>query len=172
MEHSKAFCAPFAGTRTLRGVDPKPQRASITEMTEYVLPQHANALGNVFGGQIMAWVDLCAAICAQRHAGRLAVTAFVDGLKFESPVKVGEVVRLRAHVTATFRTSMEIEVRVDGEDSRTQRSWPCVNARLVFVAIDDASRPTAVPPLAMEDDAVRASQARGEARRRARLEKV
>jgi len=141
-------------------------------MTEYVLPQHANALGNVFGGQIMAWVDLCAAICAQRHSGRLAVTAFVDDLKFESPVKVGEVVRLRAHVSATFRTSMEIEVRVEGEDSQTQRSWACVDARLVFVAIDGSGKPTPVPPLAMDDEGVRSSQARGEARRRARLDKV
>src|SRR3954468_24529819 len=97
-------------------MDPRPQSASITQMTEYVLPQHANALGGVFGGQIMAWVDLCAAICAQRHAGRMAVTAFVDDLKFERPVKIGQVVRLDAHVTATFRTSMEIEVAVEGED--------------------------------------------------------
>src|SRR5438105_15841652 len=96
----------------------RPQSASVCETTEYVLPQHANALGNVFGGQIMAWVDLCAAIAAQRHSGRIAVTAFVDDLKFEQPVKVGEVVRLCARVTATFRTAMEIEVDVDGEDSR------------------------------------------------------
>src|SRR3954469_22038163 len=93
---------------------PRPQSASITEMTEYVLPQHTNALGGVFGGQIMGWVDLCAAICAQRHSGRMVVTAFVDDLKFEQPVRVGEVVRLEARVTAVFRTSMEIEVIVEG----------------------------------------------------------
>src|ERR1700733_2449009 len=94
---------------------PRPQHASICEMTEYVLPQHANALGSVFGGQIMAWVDLCGAICAQRHSGRMAVTAFVDDLKFELPVRIGEVVRLEARVTAVFRTSMEIEIIVEGE---------------------------------------------------------
>ena len=105
-------------------------------MTEYVLPQHANALGTVFGGQIMAWVDLCAAICSQRHSGKVTVTAFVDDVKFQEPVKIGEVVRLKARVTATFRTSMEIEVVVQGEDPRTQRVWPCVDALLVFVAID------------------------------------
>lgn len=138
-------------------------------MTEYVLPQHANALGNVFGGQIMAWVDLCAAITAQRHSGRMAVTAFVDDLKFEQPVKVGEVVRLRGHVSATFRTSMEIEVVVEGEDSRTGRRWPCVSAMLTFVAIDDTAKPTPVAPLAMDSDAVRASQAAGERRRAQRL---
>src|SRR5215469_16944632 len=108
---------------------PKPSSASVTEMTEYVLPQHANALGGVFGGQIMGWVDLCAAICAQRHSGRMAVTAYVDDLKFEQPVRVGEVVRLEARITATFRTSMEIEVVVQGEQAMTGRRWPCVTAR-------------------------------------------
>jgi len=150
-------------------MDPRPQAASLTEMTEYVLPQHANALGNVFGGQIMAWVDLCAAICAQRHSGNTAVTAFVDDLKFEQPVRVGEVVRLRAQITATFRTSMEIHVEVEGEDSRTLRRWPCVSALLVFVAIDDARKPTPVPPLLLDSDAVRASQSAGDQRRATRL---
>src|SRR5258708_28790290 len=94
------------------GPVPRPQSASITEMTEFVLPTHTNAFGSVFGGQIMAWVDLCAAICAQRHAGCPCVTASVDELSFKRPVRVGQVVVLRAQVTATFRTSMEIEVRV------------------------------------------------------------
>ena len=103
---------------------PKPRSASATEMLEYVLPQHANLYGTVFGGQIMAWVDLCAVVCAQRHAGRPCVTAFVDDLLFKRPVRVGQVVRLRAHITATFRTSMEIEVSVLGEDTVTGEQWP------------------------------------------------
>jgi acyl-CoA hydrolase len=150
-------------------MDAKSQSASLTEMTEYVLPQHANALGNVFGGQIMAWVDLCGAICAQRHSGCIAVTAFVDDLKFQQPVKVGEVVRLRANVNATFRTSMEIAVEVEGEDARTGRRWPCVSALLTFVAIDEAGKPTPVPPLALDRDETRATQAAGERRRQERL---
>jgi acyl-CoA hydrolase len=150
----------------------KPQSASITEMTEYVLPQHANALGGVFGGQIMAWVDLCAAICAQRHSGLMAVTAFVDDVKFERPVRVGEVVRLSARVTATFRTSIEIEVVVEGENSRTLERWPCVHAKVVFVAIDDSGTPTLVPPLLLDTPEARASQELGEERRRKRLEKT
>jgi acyl-CoA hydrolase len=147
------------------------QRASRTEMTEYVLPQHANALGNVFGGQIMGWVDLCAAITAQRHSGKACVTAFVDDLKFEQPVKVGEVVRLRAEVSAVFNSSMEIEVEVEGEDSRTGRRWPCVHARLTFVAIDENGKPTPVAPLVMDSERVRTSQAEGELRRAQRLTK-
>jgi acyl-CoA hydrolase len=150
---------------------PRPQSASICETTEYVLPQHANALGNVFGGQIMAWVDLCAAIAAQRHSGLMAVTAFVDDLKFVGPVKVGEVAHLKARVTATFRTSMEIEVKVQGENSRTRERWPCVDAFVVFVAIDDQGHPTPVPPLVMDSEEVRASQAAGERRRQLRLQK-
>ncbi len=150
---------------------PKAQESSRTEMTEYVLPQHANALGNVFGGQIMAWVDLCAAICAQRHSGNIAVTAFVDDLKFEKPVRVGEVVRLRAHMLATFTTSMEIEVVVEGEDSRTGRRWPCVSALLTFVAIDDKGVPTPVPRLMLDTHDAQESQAAGERRRAERLAK-
>jgi acyl-CoA hydrolase len=148
---------------------PRPQSASVTEMTEYVLPQHANALGGVFGGQIMAWVDLCAAICAQRHCGKMAVTAFVDDLKFQRPVRIGEVVHLCARVTATFRTSMEIEVVVNGENSRTGQKWPCVDALVTFVAIDSDGKPSPVPPLVLDDALVRASQAAGEARRQGRL---
>lgn len=149
--------------------EPRPQSHSRTEMTEYVLPQHTNALGGVFGGQIMAWADLCAAICAQRHSGRMAVTALVDDMKFEQPVRVGEVVRLAARVTATFRTSMEIEVVVEGEDAATGRRWPCVDARLTFVAIDEHRKPALVPALVIDSEEVRASQAAGEARRRERL---
>ena len=145
------------------------QAESVTEMTEYVLPQHANVFGNVFGGQIMAWVDLCAAICAQRHAGKTCVTAFVDDLLFEKPVRVGEVVRLTAKVTATFRTSMEIEVVVRGEDSVTRREWPCVRAMVTFVGIDARGAPSPVPPLRIEHPDVQASQLAAEERRRMRL---
>ena len=138
-------------------------------MTEYVLPQHTNAIGGVFGGQIMAWVDLCAAICAQRHAGVMCVTAFVDELKFELPVRAGEIVRLEANITAAFRTSMEILVVVEGENAKTDKRWPCVTARVTFVGIDDSGKPTPIPPLLLDSDETRASQAAGEARRSARL---
>ncbi len=150
---------------------PRSRAASVTDMAEYVLPQHANIGGTVFGGQIMAWVDLCAAICAQRHSGKPCVTAFVDDLLFKRPVRVGQVVRLRAQVTATFRTSMEIDVAVLGEDTITGETWPTVECRVVFVAMDDERRPTPVPPLLLETDEDRARQAAAEDRRRARLAK-
>jgi acyl-CoA hydrolase len=150
---------------------PRSRAASVTEMAEYVLPQHANIGSSVFGGQIMAWVDLCAAICAQRHAGRPCVTAFVDDLAFKRPVLVGQVVRLRAQVMATFRTSMEIDVQVTGEDTITGEQWPTVDCRVVFVAMGDDRKPTPVPPLLLETEADRVGQATAEERRRARLAK-
>lgn len=148
----------------LRGPD-----ASEATMTEYVLPTHANAMGNVFGGQILAWVDLCAAICAQRHTGRICITAAIDELSFAQPIRVGQVVRLRARVTATFRTSLEILVDVEGENAMTGARWPCVTAFVTFVAVDDALQPTPIPALAMRTDAERALAALAAARRAARL---
>jgi acyl-CoA hydrolase len=158
-------------TVTQDGSGARAQSESLCEMNEYVLPQHANAMGNVFGGQIMAWVDLCAAICAQRHSGLMAVTAFVDDLKFVRPVRIGEVVHLDARVTATFHSSMEIEVNVQGENARTRERWPCVDAFVVFVALGEDGKPAAVPPLRLDSDRTRASQAAGEQRRQTRLSK-
>jgi acyl-CoA hydrolase len=152
-------------------LESKARAASITDMTEYVLPQHANVFGTVFGGQIMAWVDLCAAICAQRHAGRPCVTAFVDDLLFKRPVRVGQVVRLRAQVRATFRTSMEIEVSVSGEDTTTGETWPTVECLATFVAMSEDLRPSPIPPLLLESTDDKAAQAAAEERRRSRLAK-
>lgn len=140
-------------------------------MLEYVLPQHANLYGTVFGGQIMAWVDLCGVICAQRHAGRPCVTAFVDDLLFKRPVRIGQVVRLRSQMTAAFRTSMETEVSVFGEDTVTGEQWPTLECRITFVAMSDELRPTPVPPLLVTCDEERAAQLAAEERRRARLAK-
>jgi acyl-CoA hydrolase len=152
-------------------LDPRPVSASLTTMTEFVLPTHANALGSVFGGQIMAWMDLCAAICAQRHTGRVVITAGVDELSFERKIKVGQVVRLSARVTATFRTSLELHVIAEGEDAVKGEIWPCVSAFLTFVAVDDELQPAAVRPIAMvtEDDRRYAMEAN--ARRAHRLAK-
>ena len=150
---------------------PKSRVASATEMLEYVLPQHANLYGTVFGGQIMAWVDLCGVICAQRHAGRPCVTVFVDDLLFKRPVRIGQVVRLRAQMTAAFGTSMEIEVSVFGEDTVTGEQWPTLECRITFVAMGEDLRPTMVPPLRLESDAERHAHVAAEERRRLRLAK-
>ena len=151
-----------------------PRRAadSVCVMTELVLPTHTNAFGTIFGGTIMSWVDLCGAIAAQRHAGRTVVTAFVDDLMFQGPVRVGEVVRLVGRVTATFRTSLEIEVIVHGEDATTGRTWPCVQARLTFVALDGHRKPTPVPPLLIDDEEGLRCQREAEERKAYRLNRA
>lgn len=149
----------------------KPARDSLTTMTEYVLPVHANAMGNVFGGQILAWMDICAAMCSQRHCGTIAVTAGIDDLAFEQPIKVGQIVKLEGRVTAAFRSSVEVRVIVTGEDGATGVTWPCVSAYMTFVAIGPVGAPQAVPPLLCETEEDRRLADEADARRRHRLGK-
>ncbi|MFK7986985.1 MAG: acyl-CoA thioesterase [Sandaracinaceae bacterium] len=130
--------------------EPKSARASFTEMTELVLPQHGNVLGTAFGGTVLAWIDVCGAIAAQRHCHRVAVTAAIDEVKFMAPILVGDVVVLSARVNAAFRTSMEVEVEVKVEDTTTGNRTLSVDAFMTFVAVDDDRRPCAVPPLIAE----------------------
>ncbi|MCC7538904.1 MAG: acyl-CoA thioesterase [Deltaproteobacteria bacterium] len=138
-------------------------------MNELVFPQHTNAYGSVFGGQVMWWIDMCAGICAQRHCSRVVVTASVDDLVFESPLRVGECVHLVSRVNAAFRTSVEVEVTVEGEDLATRERRPCVQARMTFVALDDDGKPREVPGLLLQTDEERARAAAAAERRRGRL---
>src|SRR5438045_8687427 len=98
--------------RRAPGRSGKTVAASQVEMTELVLPNDTNQLGNLLGGRLMHWVDIAAALSAQRHSGRICVTASVDEMSFLGPVKLGQVVRLRASVNRAFHTSMEAWVRV------------------------------------------------------------
>lgn len=143
---------------------------SQTEMTELVLPQHANALGTVFGGQLMAWIDICGAIAAQRHCGHIAVTASVDEMNFLASIRVGDLVVLHARLNAAFNTSMEVEVIVERENRQAERTL-CLDALMTFVAIDEEGKPTRIPRLLMtgEDDRRRSDEA--SKRREARLER-
>ena len=150
---------------------PKRPSDSVTNMTEYVLPTHANVLGNVFGGQVLAWIDLCAAICAQRHMRRIAITAGIDELSFERSIKVGQVVHISARITAAFRTSIEIVALVEGEDPRTGERWPCVTAFVTFVGVDDDRKPVPVPPLLLESDEEKSLAEAAAERRAQRLAK-
>lgn len=126
---------------------PKSSAASAVEMNEIVLPSHANNLGTLFGGILMSWIDIAAAISAQRHAQRIAVTASVDSLRFLAPVRVGDMVNLKAHVVYTGRTSMMVTVDVSAENPLTGKKRHCVTALLSFVALNNDKKPTAVPPL-------------------------
>jgi acyl-CoA hydrolase len=144
---------------------------SFTEMTELVLPGDANVLGSVFGGQVMAWVDICAAITAQRHCGRIAVTAAVDDLQFLAPIRVGDIVRLTARLNEAFGSSMEIEVDVEVEDPRTRVRTLCVQAYLTFVCLDQGGAPLRVPSLTPRDEDDEQRKQAATDRRRFRLER-
>lgn len=148
--------------------EPRPPRRSLTEMTEIVLPQHTNALGTVFGGQVMAWIDICGAIVAQRHCGRVAVTAAVDELIFQAPIHLGDVVRLEGRINAAFGSSMEVEVLVQVEHPETMERRPCVTALMTFVGVE-AGKPCKAPPLRCESDDERKRQQAAQERRAERL---
>ncbi len=119
-------------------------------MTEMVLPSDTNALGTIFGGKIMSWIDIAAAIAATRHARRTVVTASIDALHFLSPVKLGHVVNIRAMVNSAFKTSMEVGVRVDSENPITGEITHTATAYTTFVALDDDGRPALVPSVIPE----------------------
>lgn len=139
----------------------KTPRESFTEMTELVLPQHGNVLGSAFGGTVLAWMDICGAIAAQRHCQTIAVTAGMDDVTFRYPIRVGDVVVLIGRVTAAFNTSLEVEVIVQVEDPQTAERRVCVDAFMTFVAVDEARKPARVPPLLCEtpEDEERAEHA-------------
>ena len=147
----------------------KAPSASRVEMTELVLPGDTNALGTIFGGKVMQWIDIAASVAGMRHSGGNVVTASIDALTFLTPIHLGEIVRLQAQVNFVGKTSMEVGVRVDAENPRSGARRYTTKAYLTFVAIDAGGKPRAVPPLALEDDEDRRRAADGEARRTARL---
>lgn len=116
-------------------------------MTEIVLPSHTNALGTIFGGVVMSWIDIAGAIAATRHARSPVVTVSIDSLHFIVPIKIGYIVMIRAAVTFVGKTSMEVEVVVDAENSITGDTRKTTHAFLTYVAVDEFGRPKRVPPL-------------------------
>lgn len=121
-------------------------------MTQLVLPNDTNQLGNLLGGQVMHWIDLVAAIAAARHSQRVCVTASVDELNFIHPIKLGEVVTLLASVNRVFRTSMEVGVKVLSENMLTGTIRHANTAYLTFVALDQNGAPTQVPQIQIETE--------------------
>ncbi len=144
-------------------------RASRVEMVEVVLPQDANVLGNILGGRVMHLVDIAAAIAAHRHSNSHVVTASVDYVDFRNPIRVGELIILKAHVNRVFRTSMEIGVKVFSENVLTGEHKHTTTAYVTFVAIDETGRPKPVPPLVLETAEDRRRFREALARRRIRL---
>lgn len=129
---------------------PRRVRDSQVITTQLVLPNDTNQLGNLLGGTLMHWIDIAAAIAAQRHTDRVCVTASVDELNFHHPIRLGDVVTLQVSVNRAFRTSMEIGVVVtahirSGHDGRRAN-----HAYLTFVALDESGKPVEIPAIVPE----------------------
>ena len=141
-------------------------------MTELVLPQDSNLLGNILGGRVMHLIDIAGAIAAHRHCHRQVVTASVDHLDFLNPVRVGDLIVLEAHVNRAFHTSLEVGVEVYSEDSAAGIRKHTTTAFLTFVALDDLGRPVPVPPLLLKTNEARRRYREAGARREARMKKT
>lgn len=138
-------------------------------MTQLVLPSHTNSLDTVFGGTVMSWIDISAAIAAQRHSNKSVVTASIDRLSFIAPIKKGWVVNLKASVNFASRTSMEVGVKVEAENPLTSEMFHTASAYLTFVAVDSEGKPTEVPSLVPETDIEKRRFAAAQKRRELRL---
>lgn len=131
-----------------RSLEPKKVSESYTVMTEMVMPNDTNPMGNLMGGYLMRWMDIVAAICAGRHCEAHVVTAAVDHISFQKPIRVGEVITLEARTTRAFNTSVEIYVEVFANDIKGQNPRRCNSAYFTFVGLDDARKtPIEVPPV-------------------------
>jgi acyl-CoA hydrolase len=138
-------------------------------MVQVVLPNDANPLGFILGGTVMHLIDIAGAIACHRHTRSLLVTAAVDGLQFLHPIKVGDLIILRAQVTAAFTTSIEVEVEVFSEGTLTGERKLTSVAYLTFVAIDEQFHKVRIPPLTLDSDRARSRARDADARRAARL---
>jgi acyl-CoA hydrolase len=116
-------------------------------MTELVLPNDTNVFGNLMGGRLMYWMDIASALAAMKHCGVPVVTASVDNISFENPIRLGNVVHIEAMVTRGFNTSMEVHMNVWGEDLLQQNKYKSNEAYYTFVALDNNRKPMAVPEL-------------------------
>jgi len=148
---------------------PSSPAASRVETANIVLPGLTNVHGTIFGGILLQWIDVAAAIAAARHAGLPVVTASMDRVHFLRPVRLGAVVIVQAQVNFVAHTSMEAGVRVFVEDLRTKERTQATRAYVTMVAVDDAGRPVPVQPLVLETDDDRRRNAAAEQRRAVRL---
>ncbi|HMJ47669.1 MAG TPA: acyl-CoA thioesterase [Ferruginibacter sp.] len=123
---------------------------SLIIMTELVLPNDTNTFGNLMGGRLMYWMDIAAALAAMKHCGAPVVTASVDNISFETPIKLGNVVHIEAKVTRAFTTSMEVHLDVWGEDVIQQYKYKSNQAYYTFVSLDPNGKPRPVNQLLPE----------------------
>jgi acyl-CoA hydrolase len=125
---------------------------SVIIMTELVLPNDTNIFGNLMGGRLMYWMDIASALSAQKHCNAPVVTASVDNISFENPIKLGNVVHIEAKVSRAFNTSMEVHMKVWGEDLKRQYKYKSNEAYYTFVALGPDNKPSPVPQLVPETE--------------------
>ena len=125
---------------------------SLVMMTELVLPNDTNVFGNLMGGRLMYWMDIASALSAQKHANAPVVTASVDNISFEAPILLGNVVYIEAKVSRVFTTSMEVHIRVWGEDLKRQHRYKSNEAYYTFVALNAEGKPSPVPQLTLQSE--------------------
>ena len=121
-------------------------------MTELVLPNDTNVFGNLMGGRLMYWMDIASALSAQKHANAPVVTASVDNISFEAPILLCNVVYIEAKVSRAFTTSMEVHIRVWGEDLKRQHKYKSNEAYYTFVALNADGKPSPVPQLTPQSE--------------------
>ena len=124
----------------------KPVSVSETVMTEMIMPNDTNPLGDLMGGNLLRWMDVCAAVCAGKHCENHVVTASVDHVNFTQAIKVGEVITIKARPTRAFNTSCEVICEVYSADVRGHNARLCNTAYLTFVAVDLETRETRSVP--------------------------
>ena len=144
-------------------------RESRVTMTELVLPNDTNTLNNLMGGRLMHWMDIGAAIAAQKHSNRIVVTASVDNISFGKPIQLGDVVTLTASVSRAFNSSMEVFINVKSENIPGGKSEVTHSAFFTFVAVDQGGRPIDVPEAVPETDIEKELYAGALRRRQLRL---
>lgn len=142
---------------------------SRVQMTELVLPQHTNPLGNIFGGVVLSWIDIAAGICALRHAETPVVTAAFDAMHFLAPIKLGWVVNIEARINHVAHSSMEIEVVTTAENPTSAFKNHTATAWVTMVAIDKSGKKLEIPRLKLSSDAAKQRFADAELRRKDRL---
>jgi len=120
---------------------------SETIMTEVVCPNDTNPMGILQGGRLVQWMDIASAVCSQNHAEHICVTASIDSVKFKAPARVGDIITIKAKITRSFKSSMEIFVQAWAKKIISQRAYLINEAYFTFVAIDDNSKPTLVPSI-------------------------
>jgi len=155
----------------MTSISPKRAAESETEMVQVVLPNDANPLGYILGGTVMHLIDMAGAIAAHRHTRTLLVTVAVDDLQFLHPIKVGDLIILKARVTCVFNTSLEVLVDVHSEETLTGRRQRTSRAFLTFVAVDGRGGCVPIPPLAVETEEDRRICQEAHARRDERLKR-